>query len=386
MHPLRLIAILEAADPSFQDLFYPKTLRCALDKRIVRAMEEHWPAYFPTRKECRGSIWSLSIPENKPLYKPYPKSLLKLEQWKKNIKGTIAEIRANRADTSWRRFAVICRRIPRLRPFENDFKPLEDFLIGEESMWPRYGGVMVRQEDYFQAKMRAILAPGSPYRHADPSRLRFLDSKKTIPEKLQAIQLMRSLFDRPLMILAMLQKCANESQHSQFLLPIQDHIAAIIKTPAPTIFRNTWLEHAMQVSGAIKRNGESCPRKWARKLVSGKNSDLDMINAKAIEVNSWLKGKKQPSVRTVLHAGRTLFTKDNSQKTQNEIESDRWLFSWMITLWLEEHFTEIAAEFKDDARKIRRYYRRFFRYLHTDQFARDGKGAGGPSPASLDAG
>jgi hypothetical protein len=57
MHPRRLIAMLEQADNSFQDLFYPQRLRCPLEKRIVRDIEENWPAYFPTRKECRGSSW-----------------------------------------------------------------------------------------------------------------------------------------------------------------------------------------------------------------------------------------------------------------------------------------------------------------------------------------
>jgi hypothetical protein len=372
MYPWRLIAILEDADPSFQDVFYPKSLRCRLDKRIVRAMEEHWPAYFPTRKECRGPSWSLAIHENEPLYKPQPKSRLELEQWKKDIKGTIAEIRAYGADISWNRFAAICRKIPGLRPLLMDFKPLADWLTREESMWPRHHGVMVGQEDYLQGQMQALLAPDSPYRHSDPIRLQFLDSNKPTSEKLRVVQLMRSLFDRPLMILAVLQTCASESQHSQFWLPIQNHVDAITKTLSPLIFRKTWLEHAMQVSGAIKKNGKSCPRKWARKLLSGKSPDLDVINAKAIEVNRWLKGKKQPSLENVRRAGRLVFTPGNPNLQQNEIGNDLWLFSWMIVLWLEKHFTEIAAEFKGDSREIRHYYRRFFHYLKIDWPARNG--------------
>lgn len=112
MYPWRLIAILEEADPSFQELFYPKALRCPLEKRIVRAIEEHWPVYFPTRKECRGSRWSLTIPENEPLYKPHTKSGQKLDQWKREIRGTIVEIRACGADISWRRFTTICEEFP----------------------------------------------------------------------------------------------------------------------------------------------------------------------------------------------------------------------------------------------------------------------------------
>lgn len=136
MYPLRLIAILEQSDPSFQDLFYPGRFRYLLDKRIVRAIDEHWPAYFPTRKECRGASWSLTIPENEPLYEPNPKSRQKLADWKKSIKGTIAEIRAYQADISWKRFLEICQGVPRLRPLLDDFKPLSDFLIYEESLWP----------------------------------------------------------------------------------------------------------------------------------------------------------------------------------------------------------------------------------------------------------
>ena len=83
MNPWRLIAILEKSDPSFQDLFYPSGLRCHMDERIVLAIEQHWPAYFPTKKECRGPSWSLSIPENKPLNKPRVGSVQELNAWKK---------------------------------------------------------------------------------------------------------------------------------------------------------------------------------------------------------------------------------------------------------------------------------------------------------------
>jgi hypothetical protein len=220
MYPWRLIAMLEQADISFQDLFYPQRLRCPLEKRIVRAIEENWPAYFPTRKECRGSNWSLTIPEDEPLYQPHPKSRQKLAQWKKDIKGTIVEIRAYRADISWRRFWVICRKIPGLRPFLKNFKPLADFLILEESMWLRHGGALVGQEEFFQRQMRVMFAPGSPYHHADPNRVRFLSSNKPTMEKIRMAGLMCQLLDRPLMILAVLQTCAKESPHSKFWLPI----------------------------------------------------------------------------------------------------------------------------------------------------------------------
>lgn len=195
MYPLRLMAMLEKADPSFQDLFYPKALRCPLEKRIVRAIEENWPVYFPTRKECRGSNWSLTIPANKPLYKPHPKSKQILAQWKRDITGTIAETSAYQADISWKRFVVICRKIPRLQPLVRFFKPLADFLINEESLWPGYGSVAVGQEDFFQKQMQAMLVPGSPYHYSDPQRLKFLHCSKPANEKIRAIDLMRQLFD-----------------------------------------------------------------------------------------------------------------------------------------------------------------------------------------------
>lgn len=377
MYPLRLMAMLEKADPSFQDLFYPKALRCPLEKRVVRAIEENWPAYFPTRKECRGSSWSLTIPENEPLYKPHPKSQQKLAQWKREITGTIAEVRAYGADNSWRRFAVICRKIPGLRPLLRDFKPLADFLIGEESLWPNRSGVAVGLEDFFQRQMQALLAPASPYHHSDPQRLRFLRSRNPTIAKIQMIDQMRQLFDRPLMTLAVLQQCASKSERSLFWLPIQNHITAIIKTPSPVTFRKVWLEHAMQAAGAIKTTGKSCPRKWARMLVSEKDPDLNVINEKAVVVNSWLKGRKLPSLNNVRRSGQAIFTPGKLKPKQTEAANDLWLFSWMITLLLERHYTEIAATLNGDSGKIQNYYRRFFHYLETTSFARNGKGAGG---------
>src|SRR4051812_15395075 len=108
MNPWRFISILEWSDPSFQELLFPKELRCSIDKRIVRAIDEHWPAYFPTKKESHGQSWSLIIPPSEPLYKPQPKTVLKLQEWKKSIKGTIAEGRAYGADLSWKRFFFLC--------------------------------------------------------------------------------------------------------------------------------------------------------------------------------------------------------------------------------------------------------------------------------------
>jgi len=361
MHPWLLIAILEKTDPSFRELFYPKRYRCPLENRIVRAIDEHWPVYFPTRKECRGLNWSLTIPENEPLYKPHAKSRQKLEQWKNDIKGTVVEIRTYGADISWRRFLIICRRIPRLQFLLRDFEPLADFLIDEESMWPSYNSVNI-----FNGQMRALFSVGSPYHHADPNRLRFLHSNKPTIEKIRMIGLIRELFDRPLMILAVLQKCAAESRHSQFWLPIQNHVSAIIKTPSPITFRKTWLDHAMQVSGAITKTGKSCPRKWALKLISTEDPDLSVINAKAIELNGWLKGKKRPSMKNVVRAGQIILASSQLSPKQTEATEDLWLFSWMITLWLEKHFTEIVAEFKGDNRKIEHYYRRLSYYLETD--------------------
>ena len=94
MNPLLLIAMLERSDPSFKDLFYPGKFRLSLDDRVVRAIEEHWPAYFPTRNECRGTNWSLTISKSEPLYRPRAESRKKLAEWKESIRGTIAEISA----------------------------------------------------------------------------------------------------------------------------------------------------------------------------------------------------------------------------------------------------------------------------------------------------
>ena len=368
--------MLEDSDPSFQELLFPIRLRCPLEKRVVRAIEEHWPAYFPTRKECRGANWTLSIPETEPLYKPRSSSLHELNAWKEKIRGTIAEGRAYRADISWKRFFEICHKSTRLHPFLKDFKPLADFLIREESMWPRYGGVAVGMEEYFQGQIQALFAPHSPYHFSDPQRLRFLQSKKPTMERIQMINLMRSLLDRPLMILAVLQQCASESKTSLLWLDLQDHISAIIEAPSPLTFRKTWFEHAMQVSGSTKKSGESCPRKWASLLVSDKAPYLRNIDAKAIEVNSWLKGKKQPSVDSIRRTWQAVVPAGHLPPNQTEAGNDRWLFSWMITLWLEKHFAEILAEFKGNTAKIQRYYRRFFHYLRIAQTICNGNGAG----------
>ncbi len=362
MHPLGLLLALEQSDPSFRDLFYPKALRCPLDDRIVAAIEQHWPAYFPTRKECRGSSWTLTIPEDEPLYQPQPKSKQKLEQWKKRIAGTIAEIRAYNADISWKRFIALCRSIRRLWPLLKEFEPLTNFLIREESMWPTYGGVPVGEKQYFNDTIEAVFNPKTPYRLSESDRSRLLKPKSPMIEKVRSIRLRCELFEWPLLTLAILQRCASKSRYSRFWLPIDDHIKAIVKRPLGTTFRQTWFDHAMQVSGAIKRNGQSCPRKWARMLLSDIDADLTSINSKAIEVNSWLKGKKQPSVANIERIGQVLFAPKKAITGMLRIEGDLWIFSWMITLWLEKHFTEIYAELNGDPAKIRTYYRRFFHH------------------------
>jgi len=371
------MAVLEKSDPSFQALFYPKALRCPLAKRIVRAIEEHWPAYFPTRKECRGPNWRLTIRPDEPLYKPRSSSVNELNAWKMRITGTIVEGRAHYAHASWKRFFEICRKSPRLHPVVRDFKPLADFLIKEESMRHSSNGAAVGMEDFLQKQMTALLAPGSPYLFSDPQRLRFLQSRKPPFEKIQAIDLMTQLFDGPLMILAVLQRCASGSKNSCFWLDLQNHIKAVLKAPAPLAFRATWLEHAMHVANATKKSGKSCPRKWAQLLIDEKERDLAKINVKAIEVNNWLKGKKQPSVENIRRAWQAVVTAGHLPPKQAKAGQDSWLFSWMITLWLEWHFVEIAAEFKGDTFKIRRFYSRFFHYLKIDFNARTAERAGG---------
>jgi hypothetical protein len=377
MSPWQLIFVLEKSSPSFKEMLYPRQLRCPLEGRVVQAIEEHWPAYFPTRKECRGSNWTLGIPENEPLYKPRVGSIQALDAWKKKIKGTIAVGRAYRADTSWKRFVEISKNSSRLRPFLEDFEPLADFLIWEESMWPRHGGSLVSMEDSLRGGMEAILTPNSVYHFAAPQRLRFIRSKRPLIEKLQMIGLMRQLYDRPLMVLAILQDCANRSDHSSFWLNLEDHIAAIIKSPCRFTFRTTWFEHAMQAVGAIKRSGKSSPRKWARRLLGDKHNDFLAVNAKAVEVNGWIKSKKQPSVKNIRRTWQAIAATAELNPEQDAVGMDRWLFSWMITVWLEKHFAEIETQFKRDPRKIKRYYRRFFLYLKLVKTKPNGKGAGG---------
>ncbi len=367
--------MLEHVDPSFKDLFYPGKFRCPFDGRIVKAIEEHWPVYFPTRKECRGKNWSLSISETEPLYQPHPNSVKKLEDWKRSITGTIAEIRAYHADHSWKRFYKLCKGIPSLHPLLNDFKPLTNFLIHEESMWPNYDGRAVDQKEYIQGQIRTLLAPDSPYQHADPKRLRLLASHKPAFEKIRMIGLMRQVFDCPLMVLAVLELSANRSPHSQYWLPVKKHITAIIKAQSPLSFRKTWLEHAMRVSGATTKTGKPVARKWAGMLV-GKD-DQHAINVKAIEVHRWFRGKKLPSMESIRRTGRIAF--NNSKFSGSQIESQKhlWLLSWMVTLWLEKHFKEITTEFNHDRRKIKNYYQRFFHYLTIFSRIQKGKGAGG---------
>lgn len=386
MNPWRLIAILEKSDPSFQDLFYPKGLRCRMDDRIVLAIEQHWPAYFPTKKECRGPNWTLSIPESKPLYKPRAGSIQELHAWKKRIAGTIAEGRAYGADISWKRFFAICQKSERLRPFLKNFKPLADFLVQEESMWPCFAGIPVGMETYFQKKLAALLAPGSPYHYSDPDRLRFLHSERPTIEKIQMIGLMNQLFDRPLMILSVLQKCADKSKKVLFWLDLRQHIRAIIKTPTMLTFRKTWLEHAMRMSEATKQSGKACPRKWARLLLAGENNvapdqvDESEVTQKAIEINRWLNEKKpkQPSLANIRRSWQAIKAAKILLPQDDKYGCDGWIFSWLITLLMEKHFREISAEFKGNAEFIQNYYERFFHYFEIDlSTTRPDQGAGG---------
>jgi len=383
MNPWRLIAILEKCDPTFQELFYPKDLRCPLKKRIVRAIEEHWPAYFPTRKECRGSNWSLSIQPDEPLYKPNPNSLRKLQQWKKDIAGTMTEGRGYNADISWRRFVVICRKSSRLRVYLRDLEPLANFLIQEESIWPRYGGKAVGMESFLQNEMAALLSSDSPYHYSDAQRLRFLRSRKQPVEKIQMIAQMRSLFDGPLMALAVLQRSVDESRNLMLWCDLRNHINSICHTSVSLTFRRTWLEHAMQMSGASKKSGMSCPRKWARLLLAGESIapneiDESEVTQKAIEVSRWLKGKKQPSVKNIRRSWQAVAAEKQLNPREREIGWGAWIFSWMITLLMERHCEEITTAFKGDAVKIRHYYQRFFYYLRMDfHKTRAGNEAGG---------
>jgi hypothetical protein len=121
------------------------------------------------------------------------------------------------------------------------FKALADFLIHEESMWPLYGGKAVGEKEFIRDQMQALFASYSPYKHADPKRLKYLASQKPSLEKIRLVGLMRQVFDGPLMALAILEYCARRSPHSKYWLPVQKHITSIIKAQTPLTFRTTWL-------------------------------------------------------------------------------------------------------------------------------------------------
>jgi hypothetical protein len=181
------------------------------------------------------------------------------------------------------------------------------------------------------------------------------------------------------MTLAVLELCARSSQHYNYWIPIQSHIAAIIKKQSPLTFRKTWFEHTMQISGATTKTGKSIPRKWARLLVG--NDDSHATNVKAIEVHRWLHGKKLPSMQNIRRAGRVAFKNSKSYGSQHESEQHIWLLSWLVTLWLEKHLAEISAEFENNRSKIKKYYQRFFHYLkvyHTSRRRAGGRKARQP--------
>jgi hypothetical protein len=372
VNPWRLMCILEERSPSFQKLFYPEHLHYQGDWRTVRAIEENWPAYFPTRKECRGPEWSLVIGEDKPLYKPSQKAQRKLAQWKTAIYGTIAEGRAYRSDMSWKRFFQICRQSPRLRPHVQELTALADFLVHEESMWPPPGPAD-HPEPLLRKKLAILLSANSPYLHADPQRLRFLKSGAPALRKIQMIYAMRSLLDGPLMTLAVLQKCADKSSAWYGWLDLRDHIKAIVKKPAKFTFRKTWFDYALRLAGATKPSGKPFPREWARQLLvaqRGEKEGIEDPGSKAIEVNAWLKGKKLPSIRNIEQSWNVVATLHASRIPDEAAGRDVWIFSWMIALLMEKHYEEIRCAFKRDKvkfqrRQIQRYYRRFFHHLKT---------------------
>jgi hypothetical protein len=252
----RFICILEERDPSFHRLFYPEHLRYPADWRTVQAIEENWPAYFPTRKECRGPTWSFGIGKDEPLYKPSQRAQRKLARWKATIRGTIPEGRAYGSDKSWKRFFQICRRCPRLLPHLQELKALAEFLVREESMWPRAGPVD-HAEPLLRKKLEILLSANSPYIHSDPQRLRFLKSPGPALERIQMIYAMRSLLDGPLMTLAVLQKCADMSSTWFGWLDLRDHLKAILEKPSKFTFRATWFKHALSFVNGDQTNRQA---------------------------------------------------------------------------------------------------------------------------------
>ena len=133
----------------------------------------------------------------------------------------------------------------------------------------------------------------------------------------------------------------------------------------------------MVLSEATRESGRCCPRKWARMLAAGKDPGSSKVNSKAIEVNGWLKGKKQPSLENIRRSWRAVGVASDLSPGQAEAGLDRWIFSWMVVLFLESHFKAIEAEFKGDTLKIQKYYRRFFDYLKIDFKGSANKGLAG---------
>jgi hypothetical protein len=173
--------------------------------------------------------------------------------------------------------------------------------------------------------------------------------------------------------LAILQKCA-DSNRLLYWLDLRNQIHAILKTPTSIAFRKTWFEHAMQMLEATKQSGKSCPRKWARMLLNKRDPDLLEINAKAVEVNSWLKGKKLPSLKNIQRSWEIINARGGLSSHKDNRAHAGWILSWMISLLMEKHFDDISSTFKGDLKKTRNYYQRFFSYLRIDLQAGEGAG------------
>lgn len=116
MTPLFLMRLLEDTDLKFKDWFYPRELRCPIDRRVVETIERHFPVYLPTRpeyrdwkkrlkrKNCVDRGMMITIPEDELLYRPNPQTRVALQSWKTKVRGTLAVLRIYNADSSWGRF------------------------------------------------------------------------------------------------------------------------------------------------------------------------------------------------------------------------------------------------------------------------------------------
>lgn len=390
MSPLLLMRMLEGADPAFKNWFYPRELRCPIDSRVVYAIENHQPVYLPTRTEYRDwkkrrkrnngryARMTIIIKGEEPLYQPDPETLKKLNAWKLKVRGTLAELRVHKSDTTWKRFFEILENDQGIKALLTILDPLRKWLIHEEAMWPKARPAN-HAEVFFKEDYNILLSQGSPYRFTASQRQEALRSEKPDIDKLVLINLIRDILDGPLMALAMLDGCMVGSPFAHSWIGLGELIERTLVNLRPGCFKRYWLEAAMIKARAVKKNGDIYPAKWARGFLASSDSKWDQekkAREKAIEVNSWLRWNKpvRPSLKNIERMFGLI--------PDSRMNSQVWRFSWMTVLCLDRHFDEIWEHFKGDADKVKEYYGAYFHHFQrakkvVAKLRRDGTDAAG---------